>query len=112
MNNQIKRSLGRSIAVAALGVGLLGQGAWAEDIDPEAIERGKAATVACVACHQADGSGMNNEGAEPWPRLTGLHPEYIVTQLKDFKEGRRINASMQPFAKMVTDDKIQDLAVY
>ncbi|HLS17647.1 MAG TPA: c-type cytochrome [Paenalcaligenes sp.] len=112
MNNQIKRSLGRSIAVAALGVGLLGQGAWAEDLDPEAIERGKAAAATCVACHQADGSGMNNEGAEPWPRLTGLHPDYIVTQLTDFKEGRRTNASMQPFANMLDDEQVHDVAVY
>src|SRR5699024_11318928 len=62
--------------------------------------------------HQADGSGMNNEGAESWPRLTGLHPDYIVTQLKDFKEGRRTNASMQPFANMLDDDQLGDVAAY
>jgi len=112
MKNQIKKSLGRGLAAAALGVGLLGHAAWADDIDPEAIERGKAAAATCVACHQADGSGMNNEGAESWPRLTGLHPEYIVTQLKDFKEGRRTNASMQPFANMLDDDQLGDVAAY
>src|SRR5690625_6469279 len=79
MNNQIKRSLGRSIAVAALGVGLLGQGAWAEDLDPEAIERGKAAAATCVACQQEDGSGMNNEGLDSWQRLTVLHIVCFVT---------------------------------
>ena len=112
MKDQIKKSFGRGLAAAALGVGLLGHAAWAEELDPEAIERGKAATVACVACHQADGSGMNNEGAEPWPRLTGLHPDYIVTQLKDFKEGRRTNPSMQPFANMLADDQLADVAAY
>src|SRR5690625_263396 len=95
MKNKIKKSLGYGLAAAALGVGLLGQAAGADEVDPEAIERGKAAAATCVACHQADGSGMNNEGAESWPRLTGLHPDYIVTQLTDFKEGRRTNASMR-----------------
>src|SRR5699024_500415 len=110
--NQINRSLGYGLAAAALGVGLLGQAAWADEVDPEAIGRGKAASATCVACHQADGSGMNNEGAESWPRLTGLHPDYIVTQLKDFKEGRRTNASMQPFANMLDDDQLGDVAGY
>src|SRR5690625_3668724 len=112
MKNQIKKSLGRGLAAAALGVGLLGHAAWADDIDPEAIERGKAAAATCVACHQADGSGMNNEGAESWPRLTGLHPEYIITQLQDYRDGRRSNPSMTPFAKMLSDDQLGDVAAY
>jgi len=89
-----------------------GQVAQAQDLDKEAIERGKTATVACVACHQADGSGMNNDGAESWPRLTGLHPDYIITQLQDFKEGHRRNPSMEPFAKMLNDDQLGDVAAY
>lgn len=35
-----------------------------------------------------------------------------MTQLKDFKEGRRINASMQPFANMLQDDQLEDVAAY
>lgn len=112
MKNWLQKSLSRYGAAVAIGGMVLSPGAWAEQPDAEAIERGKAATVACVACHQADGSGMNNEGAESWPRLTGLHPDYIVAQLRDFREGRRSNPSMDPFAKMLSDDQLEDVAVY
>ena len=112
----MKQSFTQAVGRYALSAVLAGLAfvpfAQAETLDPEAIERGKAATVACVACHQADGSGMNNEGAESWPRLTGLHPDYIVGQLRDFKEGRRSNVSMNPFANMLADDQLDDVAAY
>lgn len=60
MKNWLQKSLSRYGAAVAIGGMVLSPGAWAEQPDAEAIERGKAATVACVACHQADGSGMNN----------------------------------------------------
>src|SRR5690625_6826427 len=96
MKNQIKKGVVRYGIAAALGYWAMSGLTWAEQPDDESIARGQAATVACVACHQADGSGMNNEGAESWPRLTGLHPDYIVSQLQDFREGRRSNPSMDP----------------
>lgn len=112
MKNQIKRGAICYGIAAAFGYWAMAGVAWADQPDAEAIERGKAATVACVACHQADGSGMNNEGAESWPRLAGLHPDYIVAQLQDYREGRRSNPSMEPFAKMLSDNQLGDVAAY
>ncbi|HSH48957.1 MAG TPA: c-type cytochrome [Halomonas sp.] len=74
--------------------------------------RGEAAAGTCVACHQADGSGMNVPGGESWPRLAGLPAEYIAKQLHDFKAGRRENATMMPFANMLDDQQIADVAAY
>lgn len=76
------------------------------------IERGKAAAAVCVACHQADGNGISMPGAAPWPRLAGLHPAYLASQLRAFKSGDRNNAEMQPFASMLDDAQIDDVAVY
>ncbi len=76
------------------------------------VERGEMAAGTCVACHQADGSGMNVPGGESWPRLAGLDADYIAKQLHDFKEGRRHNASMMPFANMLDDQQIADVAAY
>lgn len=98
--------------LAAVGLSTAMTTAVAAELDAEAIERGKAAAVTCVACHQADGSGMNIPGGESWPRLTGLEPEYIVNQLKAFKDGSRNNASMLAFATMLNDEQMKDVATY
>ncbi len=75
-------------------------------------ERGKASAAICSACHQADGNGMNIPGGESWPRLAGLDADYIYKQLVEFKGGKRVNASMAPFAMMLDDQQMKDLAVY
>lgn len=75
-------------------------------------ERGKTAAAACIACHQADGSGMNLPAGESWPRLAGMNASYIVKQMHDFKDGRRKSATMQPFADMLDDRQIIDVAAY
>ncbi|MBB3329565.1 cytochrome c553 [Halomonas campaniensis] len=92
-----------------LGVGLAAGQAVALEGD---AERGQAAAGTCVACHQADGSGMNVPGGESWPRLAGLDADYLAKQLHDFKEGRRQNATMMPFANMLDDQQIADVAAY
>ncbi|MBS9402940.1 cytochrome c4 [Halomonas sp. TRM85114] len=92
-----------------LGLGLVGGKAEAQEGN---VERGETAAGTCVACHQADGSGMNVPDGESWPRLAGLDADYIAKQLHDFKAGRRHNASMQPFANMLDDQQIADVAAY
>ncbi|MDY7116782.1 c-type cytochrome [Halomonas sp. SSL-5] len=92
-----------------LGAGLAAGQAVALEGD---AERGQAAAGTCVACHQADGSGMNVPGGQSWPRLAGLGADYIAKQLHDFQEGRRQNASMMPFANMLDDQQIADVAAY
>jgi len=74
--------------------------------------RGEQAAAACVACHQADGSGMNISGGESWPRLAGQNAAYLAQQLHDFKQGRRESPSMAPFANMLDDQQIADVAAY
>ncbi len=75
-------------------------------------ERGEAASATCVACHQANGGGMNISGGESWPRLAGLNANYIAKQLHDFKAGDRQNATMVTFANMLDDQQIADVAAY
>lgn len=83
--------------------------AWALDGD---ANRGQVAAAVCTACHQADGSGMNMPGGESWPRLSGLDAQYIYKQMQDFQEGKRKNATMLPFANMLNDQQMKDVAVY
>ena len=77
-----------------------------------AIERGKVVAATCVACHQNNGMGLNHEQGDSWPRLAGLDADYIKKQLNDFKQGKRDNATMKPFASMLNDQQINDVAQY
>ncbi|RLJ67486.1 c-type cytochrome [Sulfurisoma sediminicola] len=61
----------------------------------------------CSLCH-----GMEGESASPvFPRLAAQHPEYMVKQLKDFREGRR-KGTMNEMAADLKDDEIAGLASY
>ena len=76
-------------------------------------EVGQQKAAACMGCHGADGNSMALPApAEPWPKLAGQVPEYIVKQLHDFKAGRRGNAQMSPQAQAVSEADIPDIAAY
>ena len=66
----------------------------------------KAAT--CVACHGADG----NSGNALYPSLAAQPPLYIYYQLLQFREGRRANAQMSPFAATLSDADMKDIAAH
>ena len=73
--------------------------------DPAA---GKAKSATCVACHGADGNSANPE----WPSLAGQHANYIVKQLRNYKDGDRQNALMSPMAAPLSEQDMQDLAAF
>ncbi len=69
---------------------------------------------ACKNCH-----GDNGRGKAPdihlFPVIGGQNKAYIMTQLKDLKEGRRTNdpaGMMGDIAKKLTDKQIEALAEY
>ncbi|MDH3635261.1 MAG: cytochrome c4 [Gammaproteobacteria bacterium] len=72
------------------------------------IEAGKAKSAVCAACHGADGNSAN----AAWPSLAGQHASYTYKQLKDFKAGRRNNASMTGMVALLNDDDMKNLAAF
>lgn len=62
----------------------------------------------CAACHGADG----NSAITLNPKLAGQHPEYLLKQLKNFKEGTRANAVMSGMVANLTPEDMQNLASY
>ncbi len=72
------------------------------------IEAGKVKSAVCAACHGADGNSSN----PIWPSLAGQHASYTYKQLMDFKEGRRVNASMTGMVALLTEDDIKNLAAF
>lgn len=72
------------------------------------IERGKAQSATCAACHGADGNSINPE----WPTLAGQHPKYLANALHDYKSGLRNNILMSGQASALDDRTIEDLAAF
>ncbi|CAN4266122.1 COG2863 Cytochrome c553 [Methylophilaceae bacterium] len=62
----------------------------------------------CAACHAADG----NSAISLNPKLAGQHPEYLLKQLTNFKEGTRANAVMSGMVANLTTEDMQNLAAY
>ncbi|MCZ6805188.1 MAG: c-type cytochrome [Proteobacteria bacterium] len=78
---------------------------YAANGDPE---NGKALSQICATCHSVDGNSVN----PVWPKLAGQHATYIVKQLVDFKDGRRVNAQMTPMVAPLSEQDMEDLAAY
>lgn len=61
----------------------------------------------CSLCH-----GMDGESASAvFPRLAAQHPDYMIKQLKDFRDGRR-KGTMNEMAADLKDEEIVGLAGY
>ncbi len=71
-------------------------------------EAGKAKSVTCAACH--GGEGISPTGT--WPNLAGQKEEYLLAQLKAFKEGARVNAQMAPMVANLSEEDMANLAAY
>lgn len=75
--------------------------------DADLAKSGQAKANACLGCH-----GGKAEGNGQFPRLAGQHPSYLLTQLKNFKDGTRKNGMMQGIAANLSDEDMQQLAAY
>ena len=69
---------------------------------------------ACTACHAPDGSGNAPAG---FPRLSGQHVDYVVPQLKAYRENQRttdeeFGGMMRQTIARMTDTEIEAVAQY
>jgi cytochrome c553 len=65
-------------------------------------------TAVCAACHGADG----NSAIPANPKLAQQHPEYLVKQLQEFKNGKRPSPVMQAFASQLSDADMKNIAYW
>ena len=77
------------------------------------FDKGKAADGAtksalCSSCHGPNGNSINPD----WPRLASQSAVYIAEQLRLFRSGVRNNPIMKPLTATLSDQDIDDLAVY
>lgn len=79
--------------------------AMANAAEPKSPEQ---MVVSCIPCHGANGISVHTT----WPNLAGQDRQYIATQLKAFRDGKRKSAMMYPMAFDLTDKDIDDIANY
>jgi len=72
----------------------------------DAVARSLAAT--CAACHGTEGRSVSKEVIP----LAGLPRDFLASQMRAFKEGRRPATVMHQLAKGYTDRQIDAIAGY
>jgi len=73
---------------------------------PDLVQGESKFTAVCAACHGADG----NSGIPANPKLAQQHPEYLVKQLQEFKNGKRPSPVMQAFAAQLSDADMKNIS--
>lgn len=63
---------------------------------------------ACQTCHGTDGIAT----MAMTPNLSGQREEYMVIQLRNFRDGKRRHEQMSIIAKMLTDDDIDNVSAW
>ena len=91
--------------VVALLPGVGERQAFAQGGDAAA---GKAKAAVCAACHGPVGVSVN----PAWPSLAGQQPVYLAKQIRLFRDGERVEPTMQPFVQNLTDQDVDDIAAY
>jgi cytochrome c553 len=92
------------LAIIVLSIVLSAGGAAAGPLDAPGYSK----AYACSACHGLGG----NTGADATPVLAGMPTWYFKKAIEDYASGRRVSPEMEPFAKMVKQQGIDDVAAY
>ncbi len=93
----------RARAAAAIFAVVLPASALAAD-----VAAGMQKAQVCVACHGPEGVSAN----PAVPSLAAQPAQFVATQLLMFREGKRKDAQMSPFAANLTNTDLNNLAAY
>lgn len=69
---------------------------------------GFAKAFSCSACHGFAGSSSS----DTLPILAGMRADYLKKAIQDYASGKRPSAEMEPYAKMVVELGLDDVAQY
>ena len=72
------------------------------------VAAGKAKAAMCTSCHGANGISMS----PLWPNLAGQKEQYLIKQIKAFRDGTRQDPMMAPMVAALSDADIENLAAY
>lgn len=69
----------------------------------------RALAAMCANCHGTEGRTIDGSAI---PSLAGMPRDYMVTQMKAFREGTRPATVMHQLTKGLTDQQIETVATY
>ena len=72
------------------------------------LDPGYPKAFSCSACHGFDGASPS----DTMPVLAGMQPWYMKKTIQDYAAGKRPAAEMEPYAKMVLQLGVDDVAAY
>lgn len=75
--------------------------------DANLAKAGQEKAAMCMGCH-----GNNGLGAGQTPRLAGQHPDYLIKQLKNFKNGSRNNSTMKAMSSNLSEDDMAQITAF
>jgi len=82
--------------------------ALADDLPPATPSTGRDLAAACAICHGTDGWSAGGR----LPHLAGQPKEYLVKQMRDFRDGNRPATIMTQIAKGYTDEQYELIAAF
>jgi len=98
--------MSRIIATAALA--LLATMSQAAELLKGDAAAGEGKAVTCGACHGADGNSV----VPNFPKLAGLGEKYLLKQMQDIRDGRRMVAAMAGQVDNMSDQDLADIAAF
>jgi len=69
---------------------------------------GQQKSAVCAGCHGVDGNSV----VPTFPKLAGQGEKYLVKQMNDIKEGKRVVPEMTGLLDNLSDQDFQDMAAY
>lgn len=104
----IRRRFAAALAAALLVFSLPAAGAQESAYDPD---NARDIMRVCAACHGEFGEGG---GGGVYPRLAGLHRDYLATQIRKFKDHSRENIPMIPYAteRELPENEVRNISIF
>lgn len=62
----------------------------------------------CIKCHGGGGLGIQRG----WPKLAGQYEQYLLNELRNFRDGYRPHVFMAVYTDALTRRAMHDLALY
>lgn len=82
--------------------------ALAAEPPADSAQAGRTKAASCMACHGIAGVSNN----DMWPNLAGQKRGYLIKTMKDYRDGKREDVMMTPMSKGLSDQDIEDIAIY
>lgn len=79
------------------------------DLNTPGLKKGSKLYSKCIVCHGKIGQGRKSQKA---PKVGGQYEWYITTQVKNMRDGKRVNKVMDPYVKKLSNQDIKDLGEY